>query len=113
MSSAEPIAGWRPRPGSHFVEMSAGGRGRRCLIHLPESISGPMPLLVFLHGAGGTALWAAYETDVHRAAAARGWAVAFPEGLTPNSAKSPKFLTNPQLWNDGSPRGNAQHHAGR
>ena len=67
-----------------------------------------MPLLMFLHGAGGTALWAAYETDIHRAAAARGWALAFPEGLTPNPAKSPKFLTNPQLWNDGSPRGSDQ-----
>jgi len=63
----------------------------------------PLPLVLFLHGAGGSAEWADEETGWSRLAASERFALALPEGLPPDPAKPPKFLTNPLRWNDGSP----------
>lgn len=60
---------------------------------------------MMLHGAGGSAELAAVETGWSRLAAAEGFAVVYPEGLAVRPEKKPKFLTNPQEWNDGSSRG--------
>ena len=57
------------------------------------------PLVIFLHGAGGTAAWADGETGWSALAAREGFALALPEGLPPHRDKPPKFLTNPQRWN--------------
>ena len=59
-------------------------------------------LLLFLHGTGGTAAWAADEAHLSDFTAA-GYAVAVPDALPPDPERPPKFLTNPQRWNDGSP----------
>jgi polyhydroxybutyrate depolymerase len=61
------------------------------------------PLVVFLHGTGATAAWADDETGWSRLAAREGFVLAVPEALRPDPASPPKFLTNPQRWNDGSP----------
>lgn len=61
------------------------------------------PLVIVLHGAGGTATWADGETGWSALAAREGFAVAFPEGTRPRPDLPPKFLTNPPRWNDGSP----------
>jgi polyhydroxybutyrate depolymerase len=60
---------------------------------------------MMLHGAGGSAELAAVETGWSRLADAEGFAVVYPEGLAVRVDKRPKFLTNPQEWNDGSGRG--------
>jgi polyhydroxybutyrate depolymerase len=60
-----------------------------------------------LHGAGGSAEFAAEETGWSRLADAEAFAVAYPEGLPVRSDNLPKFLTNPQEWTDGSGRGGA------
>ncbi|MBX9580742.1 MAG: hypothetical protein K2X87_10580 [Gemmataceae bacterium] len=59
------------------------------------------PLVVFLHGTGGTAEWADDETGWSALAGREGFALALPEGLPPDPARPPKFLTNPRRWNDG------------
>lgn len=61
------------------------------------------PLVVFLHGTGATAAWADDETGWARLAARAGFVLAVPEALRPDPDNPPKFLTNPQRWNDGSP----------
>jgi polyhydroxybutyrate depolymerase len=48
---------------------------------------------------------AADETGWSRLADSEGFAVVYPEGLARRRDKTPKFLTNPQEWNDGSGRG--------
>jgi polyhydroxybutyrate depolymerase len=64
--------------------------------------SGPgLPFVIFLHGTGGTAQWADDETGWSALAAREGFALALPEGLPPHPGQPPKFLTNPQRWNDG------------
>jgi polyhydroxybutyrate depolymerase len=59
-------------------------------------------VVLFLHGTGGTASWAADETGWPDLAARENFLLVLPEGLPPNPRKPPKFLTNPPRWNDGS-----------
>lgn len=83
------------------VTLAARGRPREYLLFPPP---GPgRPLVVFLHGAGGTAAWADGETGWSALAAREHFALALPEGLPPDPDRPPKFLTNPPRWNDGSP----------
>jgi polyhydroxybutyrate depolymerase len=86
------------------VFLSHGGLDRSYLVHLPPT-SGPWPLVMMLHGAGGSAEFAAEETGWSRLADSAGFAVVYPEGVPVKPHKAPKFLTNPQEWNDGSGRG--------
>jgi len=58
-----------------------------------------------LHGAGGSADFAAEETGWSELADTERFAVAYPDALPVRRGKAPKFLTNPQEWNDGSGRG--------
>jgi polyhydroxybutyrate depolymerase len=60
---------------------------------------------MMLHGAGGSADFATRETGWSRLAEREGFAVVYPEGMAQRPEKTPKFLTNPQQWNDGSGRG--------
>jgi polyhydroxybutyrate depolymerase len=83
---------------------------RRYLLRAPAT--GPSPLVVFLHGTGGTAAWADGETGWSAIAAREGFAVALPEGMPIHPGKPPKFLTNPQRWNDGWTRPGDLLHTG-
>lgn len=82
--------------------LTVGGAAREYLLAARPGLS-PRPLVVFLHGAGGTAAWADSETGWSVLAAREGFALALPEGTPPHPDRPPKFLTNPQRWNDGSP----------
>jgi len=62
-----------------------------------------LPLVVFLHGTGATAAWGDDESGWSQLAAKAGFVLAVPEALRPDPTSPPKFLTNPQRWNDGSP----------
>lgn len=85
------------------LTLTSGGHPRSALLFRPPA-AGPVPLVVMLHGTGGSAAFAADETGWAAFAAARGFAVAFPDGLPVDPGSPPRFLTNPQRWNDGSSR---------
>jgi len=91
-------------PGNHRLSLRHDGLDRSYLLHRPKAAA-PLPLVVMLHGAGGSADFAAEETGWSELADAEGFAVVYPEGLPARRGKAPKFLTNPQEWNDGSGRG--------
>ncbi|MFO0798048.1 MAG: hypothetical protein U0804_11285 [Gemmataceae bacterium] len=76
--------------------------GRSYLLFAPPPGPTPPPLVVVLHGAGGTAEWADGETGWSAAAAREGFALALPDALPPDPAKPPKFLTNAARWDVGS-----------
>jgi polyhydroxybutyrate depolymerase len=88
-------------PFDQRIPVQVGGRRREFLLHRPAG-PGLHPLVVMLHGTGGSAAWAADETGWSDLADREGFAVAYPEGLAPDPGKPAKFLTNPQLWHDGS-----------
>ncbi len=64
------------------------GRERRYLLYVPEKVVTPTPLVVSLHGGGGTAAHSETQTGWHALADRLGFAVAYPDGI----GKS---------WNDG------------
>jgi polyhydroxybutyrate depolymerase len=78
-----------------------GGFHREYLLARPRLAGAP--LLVFLHGTGATAQWVDEETGWSAIAAREGFALVLPEALRPDLSRPPKFLTNPQRWNDGLP----------
>ena len=87
-----------------LVPLSAGGLDRRYVLYRPPAGAPGLPLVVFLHGTGGTAAWADDEAGWSAFAAREGFVLALPEGVPPDPAKPAKFLTNPPRWNDGSSR---------
>lgn len=90
------------------ITLTVGGRPREYLLHTPGlgRLAPPArqsrALVVFLHGAGGSAEWADGETGWSQLADREGFALALPDGLPPHPDRPAKFLTNPRRWNDGS-----------
>ena len=72
-------------------------------MYVPEAGGPRRPLVVVLHGKGGTGEWAVGETGWDRLADRAGCVVALPDAQAVDPAKPPKFLTNPQVWNDRQP----------
>jgi polyhydroxybutyrate depolymerase len=62
------------------------------------------PAVVFLHGTGGAIDWIESEVGLLAWGRSLGVTVAYPQGLPPDPAKAPGFLSNPYRWNDGSTR---------
>lgn len=83
---------WRAGRGLTEAQLDHGGRQRRYFVHLPPSHSPtrPVPLVLALHGGGGTAR--AFDSSLGSGIVAeadrRGWVVAFPDGVANG-------------WNDG------------
>jgi polyhydroxybutyrate depolymerase len=84
------------------ITLSVGGDTREYLLFAPATPGArPIPLVIFLHGAGGTAAWADGETGWSALAGREDFALALPDAIPPHRDRPPKFLTNPQRWNDG------------
>ncbi len=81
------------------VPFNYGGVSREYLLFAPST---PCGLVVFLHGKGGTAIWADRETGWSQLAIQEEFALAIPEGLPPHPLQPSNFLSNPPRWNDGS-----------
>lgn len=82
------------------VTVTVAGVERRYLL-AGTSPTGRRPVVVFLHGTGGTAAWADDEAGWSAVAVREGFVLAIPEGLPPDPTRPPKFLTNPQRWTEG------------
>jgi polyhydroxybutyrate depolymerase len=85
------------------LHLNIDGRERRTIVHLPRA-AGPLPVILLLHGAGGTPEWMLHETRMHDLADAEGILLAAPEATRPDPHLPARFYTNPPVWNDGSDR---------
>ncbi len=78
--------------------------GRHWIEHVPAHHRGPLPVVLMLHGAGGHARNALKQSALARHADERGFLAVAADGTRPRPGSPAKFLTNPQMWNDGSGR---------
>lgn len=101
-----PLASVRLLQGDHSLTLTVGNLERRYLVHVPPGYDGvkPVPVVVMLHGGGGTSRAAAVETGWSAKADKDGFLVVFPDAMPPDPSKPGHFARNPQLWNDGSER---------
>ncbi len=94
------------KPGSHTVAITVHGSQRTYIVHVPPSYKPQTrsPLVVMLHGGGGTARAAMWETEWAVKADKEGFLAVFPNAMARDPARASNFAGNPQLWNDGSDR---------
>ncbi len=98
-----------PGPGETRFYMDFQGWERTYLLYLPPSyVPGtPLPLVIMFHGAGGKAKNTNRQTGWEKKAEQEGFAVVLPDGTPEFKSLPPKFLANPQTWNDGGGKGPA------
>ncbi|MDR7869029.1 MAG: PHB depolymerase family esterase [Sporomusaceae bacterium] len=87
--------------------LTVDGRARSYNVYVPSGYGGqrPLPVVVMLHGAGATGTGVIAETAWSEKAEQQGFLAVFPDAVRADPSTPPGFLTNPQLWNDGSGRG--------
>jgi polyhydroxybutyrate depolymerase len=85
------------RPGNHELALTAGGRERTYLLHLPPVYDGnrSLPLVIVLHGGGGNAEGAVRMTGFSKKADKEGFVVVYPNG-------SGRLKTRLLTWNSGN-----------
>lgn len=86
--------------------LTIGGLERRYLFHVPKSYKpgSSIPLVIMLHGMGGTAILSQRETGWSEKGDAEGFMVVYPEATRPDPLQPASLRSNPQAWNDGSGR---------
>lgn len=88
---ADRVAGAPLGPGDHHLAIQSGGRTRDYVLHIPPDLpAGPRPLVLELHGGGGTAQNTERLTGLQAETDPRGWLVVRPNGVD-------------RQWNDGRP----------
>lgn len=96
---------------THVVQQLPGlTPPRESVMHAPQGWNGrsPLPVLVMIHGGGGTPRTAAFATGASRAADERGFLVVYPAALPRDPRQPVSFLRNPTFWNVGSGFGHAE-----
>jgi polyhydroxybutyrate depolymerase len=93
-------------PGRHTVTLAVDGLERTYVVHVPPSYAPTTQsaLVVMLHGGGGTATAAIWETGWTERADKAGFLAVFPNAMSRDPSRRSSFAGNPQLWNDGSGR---------
>ena len=99
----------QPKPvssGDHNMTIRVGELDRRYTVHVPPGYNGKTfaPVVIMLHGGGGTGEAAATETGWGVKADEAEFLAVFPDAIPPDPTKPSRFRGNPQLWNDGSGR---------
>jgi polyhydroxybutyrate depolymerase len=89
-------------PGKYRVSIPVDGHDRKFIFVTPKNFKPgqPLPIVFFLHGAGGSAQQASHTYGWVEKADAETFFVAFPEGLPVHPDKEAGFLLNPHIWRD-------------
>jgi polyhydroxybutyrate depolymerase len=92
-------------PGRHEISLDFDGRHRTAVIVVPPQDARPAgrwPLVVMLHGAGGSTKNVQENTGWDSLGEQRGFLTLFPNGTPKNEDESESFRRNPQTWNSGA-----------
>jgi len=100
-NTTPPIAPW-----DRVEIVRLGGFNRRFIVHVPPTFDAKrkLPVVIMLHGAGGTGQQAMEQTGWDRKADSEDFIAAFPDGVADDPKRGASFLLNPQTWNEGSGR---------
>jgi polyhydroxybutyrate depolymerase len=93
------------KPGRNDVEFDHQGRTRTAIIMVPRSALIPpegWPLVMMLHGAGGSSKNVFESTGWAEMGAKEGIVTVFPNGTPRDESKPESFSRNPQTWNSGA-----------
>lgn len=106
MSVSDTSYGKSLRPGNHTIALTVLGVERTYVVHVSSLYDRqtPSPVVVMLHGGGGTANASIWETGWTDKADKAGFLAVFPNALARDPTQRSHFSRNPQLWNDGSDR---------
>ena len=91
----------------HFAyTLASGGYPREYGVYAPPGYTGktPLPLVIILHGGGGTGRGMLRDANWQTKADAETFLVAYPDGLARDPSQPARFQGNPRTWNDGSGR---------
>jgi polyhydroxybutyrate depolymerase len=104
MKPTTPIAPW-----DREETLKLENLARHFIVHVPPGFDGhdKLPVVIMIHGAGGTGQGAIEETRWDQKADRENFIAVFPDGVPRNPKRPARFLINPQLWNDESGRGAA------
>ena len=83
-----------------------GGLDRHFIVHVPPTFDAKrkLPVVIMLHGAGGTGQQAMEQTGWDSKADRENFIAVFPDGVPEFPKRPASFLFNPQTWNEGSGR---------
>lgn len=95
---------WGRDAGDHSFNIDVKGSTRSYIVHVPAKAKLPLPVVIMLHGGGGSARGAMWETGWTMKADQEGFLAVFPNALARDPSQTSHFSSNPQLWNDGSER---------
>jgi len=103
----EPLSrATQPGAGRHTLYLTVDGSERTYTVHVPPGYNSrtQWPIVIVLHGGGGTAKAAIWETGWTDKADMAGFIAVFPNAMPRDPSQRSSFSRNPQLWNDGSGR---------
>jgi polyhydroxybutyrate depolymerase len=92
--------------GLRDYSIKAGNVDRHYKLFSPpfEATDKKKPLVIFMHGAGGSSKSALRETKLDQTAEEQGFFLAVPDGTRRDPSAPADLKINPQTWNDGSNR---------
>lgn len=99
-------SGKHEETGNHTLSIVVNGLKRTYIVHVPGTYKpqAHSPVVIMLHGGGGTARAAMWETQWADKADKEGFLAVFPNAMARDPTRRSSFSGNPQLWNDGSDR---------
>lgn len=102
-----------PRPGLFNFVVHSGGYDRVAHVHIPAGYTpaSKPPLVVLLHGGGGSGISALQHNGWDAKADAEGFIVVAPDGLPAAPRLRGNFKLNPVVWNSGQFPANAPRSA--
>ena len=94
----------QPDAGLQEYEVQSEGSRRIYLVHVPRSYDAASwhPLLVVLHGGGGSAAFALCVYGWSELSQRESCLIVFPEATLEDPTRPPAVRENPRIWNDGS-----------
>ncbi len=93
------------KPGRNEVTIMHQNRKRTAVVFIPTVKNAPsdgLPLVMMLHGAGGSTANVIESTGWNEVGEREGFITVFPNGTPKKEGKKENFRKNPQTWNSGA-----------